>query len=468
MQVGQTIILPPQNVSQNAATPKIPNRIVICALAALSLLALAFLAYRFLGLHSSPRNNLPLLPVRASSGSSVEPQSSPELAASIHDQPAEVNPSSHPLLAGLIEPDFPAGSLVEKAQTFLQQVIGEWMEYEKRYGLINTAPQGYLLSDLDQGESTSNVFICVKVLMGCPINHYASIESMADDLWPHTHEVASCIGRRREMEDRHIATIVKTVFGDLCVVGVFDGHGGVECADFVQKKWNKYFVKELERLDPKSVDKKDAVIFALNNTIIKIDEITHRKEMLFVGTTATVSVILDRHIITANLGDSRAVLYKSNECVPLTFDANPDTEDPQRRFYVAVEKLGAIFDKNIYISTSESAGSIAVAASIGDHQFVDHRYGRKCLINVPEITIVEYAPGDRLLIACDGVWEKLHFQHPRMISSLKENSEFKDITDAALITREAISKGSKDNITTLVVNLFSRSAHAQAASSSSV
>ncbi|RVW96376.1 putative protein phosphatase 2C 6 [Vitis vinifera] len=50
-----------------------------------------------------------------------------------------------------------------------------------------------------------------------------------------------------------------------------------------------------------------------------------------VGSTAVVVVLSGCQIITSNCGDSRAVLCRGTQTIPLTVDQKPDREDELRR-----------------------------------------------------------------------------------------------------------------------------------------
>ncbi|KAL6501813.1 hypothetical protein OROGR_026946 [Orobanche gracilis] len=51
----------------------------------------------------------------------------------------------------------------------------------------------------------------------------------------------------------------------------------------------------------------------------------------FSGTTAVTVVLTEKHIVTANCGDSRAVLFRSGRIVPLSFDHKADRKDETAR-----------------------------------------------------------------------------------------------------------------------------------------
>jgi len=148
-------------------------------------------------------------------------------------------------------------------------------------------------------------------------------------------------GWRRSMEDSHIANVKD--LGDQCsFFGVFDGHGGQEVALYVKK----HFVKELIKLQSfKSKDYKSA----LEECFYKMDEMMRtpagKKEVLslagndngetFAGCTATTLLITQTELYCANSGDSRTVLSRAKQAVPLSEDHKPDDPLERKRIYNA-------------------------------------------------------------------------------------------------------------------------------------
>ncbi|KAL1550609.1 protein-serine/threonine phosphatase [Salvia divinorum] len=58
-----------------------------------------------------------------------------------------------------------------------------------------------------------------------------------------------------------------------------------------------------------------------------------------VGSTAVVAVVCSSHIIVANCGDSRAVLYRGKEPIALSVDQKPNREDEYARIEAAGGKV---------------------------------------------------------------------------------------------------------------------------------
>lgn len=168
------------------------------------------------------------------------------------------------------------------------------------------------------------------------------------------------------------------------------------------------------------------------------------------GTTVVVVVLTPRWIVCANAGDSRAV-YSKNEgrAVPLSYDHKPDDEEEERR----VKEAGG------YVSGGRVDGDLAVSRGLGDYRFKSSHHLSQTEQRVspfPDIIVQNRnaQSDDFLVLACDGIWD------------VNSNKDCVDIIheilsegerDLGLLCEEVIDislrKGSKDNMTTLIVQL---------------
>ncbi|XP_008809296.2 probable protein phosphatase 2C 6 [Phoenix dactylifera] len=313
----------------------------------------------------------------------------------------------------------------------------------------------------------------------------------------------SICGRRPEMEDAVAAaprffdiplrmlTADGVVDGlDPCLVsltahffGVYDGHGGAQVANYCRDRVHLALVEELrnvaEGLGGASGDawkKQWERVFI--DCFQKVDDEVGGKvsrgnvgggagagapsestALETVGSTAVVAVICSSHIIIANCGDSRAVLCRAKQPVPLSVDHKPNREDEYKR----IEAEGG---KVIQWNGHRVFGVLAMSRSIGD------QYLKPWIIPVPEVTIVPRTKEDDcLILASDGLWDVmsneevcevarkriLHW-HKRngVTSSPTHRGEKADPAAQAAadcLSKHALQKGSKDNITVIVVDL---------------
>eukprot|EP00803_Ostreobium_quekettii_P001813 evm.model.scf_620.1 EVM.evm.TU.scf_620.1 scf_620:3707-6245(-) len=167
------------------------------------------------------------------------------------------------------------------------------------------------------------------------------------------------------------------------------------------------------------------------------------------GTTAVAALVGARSICAANCGDSKAVLYRGGESIPLSMEHKPDRCDEMER----IQKAGG---KVMFWNGARVMGVLAMSRAIGDLSF------RPYVIPDPDVTVVARQPEDEFLIlASDGLWDVLSNQaaYSVVMRSLDRararNLSAKDAAQQAAIalTRTALDKGSRDNITAIVVDL---------------
>lgn len=259
--------------------------------------------------------------------------------------------------------------------------------------------------------------------------------------------------------------------------GVYDGHGGSQVADYCRDRIHSALVEEIEAIKQGlsdgscTDDRKMQWEKAFTNCFMKVDDevggkvsrgsvdaISEPVASETVGSTAVVSVICSSHIIVANCGDSRAVLCRGKEPVPLSVDHKPNREDE----YARIEAAGG---KVIQWNGHRVFGVLAMSRSIGD------RYLKPWIIPDPEVTFIPRMKEDEcLILASDGLWDvmtneevcdvarrRILLWHKKNgISTLGDRGEGVDPAAQAAaecLSRLALQKGSKDNITVIVVDL---------------
>lgn len=300
-------------------------------------------------------------------------------------------------------------------------------------------------------------------------------------------------GKRPEMEDTAIALpkflkIPSHILTDAPVshalsqtltahlYGVYDGHGGSQVANYCHERLHMVLAQEIDIMkeDPHngSVNWKEQWSKAFLNCFCRVDDevggfcsetdgIEPDLSVIApeaVGSTAIVAVVSPSHIIVANCGDSRAVLCRGKLPMPLSIDHKPNREDECSR----IEELGG---KVINWDGHRVSGVLAVSRSIGD------RYLRPYVIPDPEMMFVPRAKEDDcLILASDGLWDVLtneeacdvarrrillwHKKNGGTLSRERGENVDPAAQDAAeYLTRVALQRGSRDNISVIVVDL---------------
>uniref|UniRef100_A0A0D9WJZ7 protein-serine/threonine phosphatase n=1 Tax=Leersia perrieri TaxID=77586 RepID=A0A0D9WJZ7_9ORYZ len=314
--------------------------------------------------------------------------------------------------------------------------------------------------------------------------------------WPAcvSHGAVSVIGRRREMED---AVAIERTFMAAADAGggaiggeeeeedffaVYDGHGGSRVAEECRRRMHVVLAEEVSRrpAPPSSsggdVRWKEAMVasFArVDGEVVgsaaaaaRVDDGGAKpsgSSFRTVGSTAVVAVVGRRRIVVANCGDSRAVLSRDGVALPLSTDHKPDRPDELERVEAAG---GRVINWNGY----RVLGVLATSRSIGDY------YLKPFVSAEPEVTVIERTEKDEFLIlASDGLWDVVSNEvackiarnclNGRASSMFPESVSGSSATDAAALLAElAVARGSKDNISVVVVELTRLKAKKAAAS----
>jgi len=172
----------------------------------------------------------------------------------------------------------------------------------------------------------------------------------------------------------------------------------------------------------------------------------------YVGSTAVCTLVGSRFLCVANCGDSRAVLGRAGgQVVQLTDDHKPDREDEKSR----VEAAGG---QILYWNGRRVMGVLAMSRAIGDQCLQPY------VIPDPEITVVQRRDDDELVVmGSDGLWDVLSNEEAVALARkalARAGQKGADARSAAkvaatVLIRAALSKGSRDNITVIVVDLTS-------------
>lgn len=257
-------------------------------------------------------------------------------------------------------------------------------------------------------------------------------------------------------------------------IGVFDGHGGAGVSTYLSSSIYEKIEKHLEMVSstpssPSIKEVKRSLSAALNEIE---DEVLEKDDFQYQGSTAVAVYVHEnpktgeRTIISANVGDSRAVLSRGSVAVSLTRDHKPDDKDEKKRILA----MGETIEWDSYCNVSR-VRNLSLSRAIGD------RFAKPVVSAEPEIKIfplnefpVEegHDRNDFIVLASDGLWdvmtsqncvnfvtERLHpskqqVKHMRPSELERQKSTrrkrmSKDLAD------EAIRRGSCDNVCVVIL-----------------
>ena len=261
-----------------------------------------------------------------------------------------------------------------------------------------------------------------------------------------------------------------------------DGHTGSKAADIIVKELpdlfrsclkdielnkDKYKVKVVEKVETKDDEEEEeeheeeeeedletsesVCKKALNVTFREIDNKLRLSLINDLSGACTNLAFLcfedgKKFVYSANVGDSRTVLIREKGPVRLSYDHKASDLNEKKR----VKRFGGIIIRNrLY-------GTLAVTRTLGDFETKD---SYSCLISKPYITRTEILPSDLFLIlASDGIWDVIKEEDIYALVTTKDFSTIDQLTGkprdlAKYLCQEAITRGSKDNISVIVIKL---------------
>jgi serine/threonine protein phosphatase PrpC len=262
--------------------------------------------------------------------------------------------------------------------------------------------------------------------------------------------IAHAQGCRKTMEDKHLATsfdlVINKISYPIQLFGIFDGHGGVEAARFVRDHLPEKLKETLREFNQGSLS--EAGIYkALKITFVRLNEdfkkTFDKKLSRYPGTTATVAMILDGYLWTANVGDSRTVLDNNGTAVQLSEDANLN-----ERYKKGVKRRGG------KVKEGRINGYLNMARSIGDYHLRGANSSRSKVTKMPLESI---HPESHLILCCDGIYEG-GVTTKQIVSRVNyvvthPNSFNNNELLAGGIVNIAYLSGSEDNLSAMVVKI---------------
>lgn len=200
-------------------------------------------------------------------------------------------------------------------------------------------------------------------------------------------------------------------------VAVFDGHGGGEVSMYLKQHLYHLFQLHLEQKHWEESDSDvddirlrtpsiPAYMAALRQALHSVEtEVSRHSELNFVGSTAVAVVLHEnpggfRTLISANVGDSRAILSRNGKAVELTKDHKPTAEGERKRI---LQAGGRIFldDTGVH-----RVMNLSLSRAIGDG------FSKPIVSPEPDIRRfrVEEGGDEFILLASDGLWDVMNSQ----------------------------------------------------------
>ncbi|OWZ09434.1 CAMKK/CAMKK-META protein kinase [Phytophthora megakarya] len=291
-----------------------------------------------------------------------------------------------------------------------------------------------------------------------------------------SYGVSSLEGRRSSQEDRWVVfPTISSIFDcngsslapwtiETAYIGVYDGHGGEECANILHEQLHTWIFKSQEASYLSCKDLQDYCFESLDASVC--DYLLHKDDLS--GSTATGVILrpgMNGNVLLtiAHVGDCRLVLGKRDgSTVELTQDHRLTLDTERQRI---IQLGGRVVNNRVN-------GVMAITRAFGDLEFkgmLNPHHGSNgssgfsrafrdekvppLLTAKPDVHEVEIDPrnDDFLLLACDGLWDV--FTSDEATAIFRERVEFHgDLQLAAHeLAQEGIRRYSNDNITVIAV-----------------
>ncbi|KAK8571050.1 hypothetical protein V6N13_025608 [Hibiscus sabdariffa] len=233
-------------------------------------------------------------------------------------------------------------------------------------------------------------------------------------------------GKRATMEDFYDIKTSKINGKTICMFGIFDGHGGSHAAEYLKQHLFENLMKHPQ---------------FMSNTKLAISETYPQTDEDFLdserddGSTASTAVLVGNHLYVANVGDSRTIISKAGEAIPLSEDHKPNRSDERKR----IENAGGVV---MWAGTWRVGGVLAMSRAFGDRML------KQFVVAEPEIQYKEIDEEFELLVlASDGLWDVVPNEDAVSLAGAEKEPE----TAARKLTETAFLRRSADNITCIVV-----------------
>lgn len=217
--------------------------------------------------------------------------------------------------------------------------------------------------------------------------------------------------------------------------GLYDGHAGGRCSKFVSTSLPDILAEDAAfTLNLQTAIKR--AYHTTNEQFLKIAD----KLKLHDGSTGITSILRDGKLTVANVGDCRALIISSGKAVQMSVDQKPTQPEEQKR----IAQLGGVVLNCMGVARVN--GVLAVSRAFGNRMI------KSVIRPDAEITTRELTRDDEFLVmASDGMWDVLRNKDVSDIVNSYSNSTCQQIADE--LVRAALSRGSMDNVTCIVVRL---------------
>ncbi|KAH9577481.1 PPM-type phosphatase domain [Trypanosoma melophagium] len=258
--------------------------------------------------------------------------------------------------------------------------------------------------------------------------------------------VASEQGSRKTMEDQH-AMVAETI----PFFGVYDGHGGTQCAEFLRDNLHTFILSRPDVMTSPEQAIRAGIATAERAFLTKC-----ANEKIESGSTCAIAMIVDDTLVTGNVGDTEIVLCRAGSPLLLSTKHSLHCNEAEEERVKACG--GRIISNRVgHPKFNPQVLSLGITRAIGDAGFKLDEYtdGKPSgVIADAETRSTKLTDEDEfLIIGCDGLWDVMSYDRVVQFCSqlAAEDVPAQDITDR--LCQEALRQGSTDNVTCVYINI---------------
>jgi len=253
--------------------------------------------------------------------------------------------------------------------------------------------------------------------------------------------------------------------------GVYDGHGGTACADFLRDNLHQFVIQDKNfPKNPVEALKKGFEEAERAFKEIAQQPLKHGGDIDRSGSCAIVSLIVEDMCYIANVGDSRAVasFELGKKAIALSRDHKPNDKDEQKRIVSFGGKIyqsqitqppGAPGPKILLGPHRVFPGRLSVSRTFGDIEAKIPKYGGNPYVVVAEPEIKAYKitkEWDYFCLASDGIFDKL--ENSDLVNTIKGSTMNREsdvhkqsAVGVERLMKESLIQKTLDNITVVMV-----------------
>ena len=260
-------------------------------------------------------------------------------------------------------------------------------------------------------------------------------------------------GLRDYMQDCFAVVFQYELDPQVDFLGVYDGHDvfGERVSQYLAEQLSTYVLRKMINNNYQNLEKIiQSAFIEFDQYMSKLKLLEDTTGQLHGGSTAVCLWIRQNTIISANTGDSRAVMSIKGKAVPITFDHKPRLATEHQR----IRKAGG------FVQDDRVQGVLAVSRAFGDYMFKKTKglsLSDQMVTALPDVRVIQMDKDlEFVVVGSDGLWDCFTNQQAvdMIWKMIKQNMSLDSIANAVMKSCIAkpgsMSPVGRDNITVII------------------